>query len=166
MTPFSSPNSHHLAAAQGWLELGDYLSANEELEKIEPGLRVHPDVLEVRWQIYAKEKKWDVCVDIAGALVAKAPERPFGWVHRSFALHELKQTQLASDLLEPAADLFTDVWIIRYNLACYASRLGKHDEAWEWLTDAFDLTDDENAVKLMALDDDDLEPFWAEIGEI
>jgi hypothetical protein len=42
---------------------------------------------------------------------------------------------------------------------------GKHDEAWQWLTDAFDLGD-AAAVKLKALDDPDLEPFWAEIGEI
>ena len=66
-------------------------------------LRAHPDVLEVRWQVYAKAGKWEPCVDIGNALVKTAPERPFGWVHRSFALHELKRTKEASDLLVPAA---------------------------------------------------------------
>jgi hypothetical protein len=37
------PDSYHLEAAQGWLELGNHLEANEELEKISPALRIHPD---------------------------------------------------------------------------------------------------------------------------
>jgi hypothetical protein len=58
------PDSHYLLAAQGWLELGDHLEADKELDEITPELRVHPDVLEIRWQIYAKEKKWLACLDI------------------------------------------------------------------------------------------------------
>ena len=88
------PASHHVQAAQGWLELGNPLEANEELEKVTPTLRVHPDVLEVRLQIYAQAKKWDVCVDLAESIVQQAPERVFGWVQRSFALHELKRTRV------------------------------------------------------------------------
>jgi hypothetical protein len=71
----------------------------------------------------------------------------------------------AADKLEAAADLFPSVWNIPYNLACYACQLGKHEEAWEWLEDTFDLGNSKT-VKLMALEDPDLEPFWAEIGEI
>jgi hypothetical protein len=44
---------HHLQAAQGWLELGNHTEANEELERITPLNRAHPDVLQVRWRIYA-----------------------------------------------------------------------------------------------------------------
>lgn len=57
-------DQRHLDAAQGWLELGNSVEAFEELENITPQLRAHPDVLEMRWQIYAKEKKWGPCVDI------------------------------------------------------------------------------------------------------
>jgi hypothetical protein len=83
MPPLTAPDSHHLRAAIGWLELGNHLEANEELEKITASLRAHPDVLEVRWQICARELKWDACLDIAVALVQTAPERPAGWIHRS-----------------------------------------------------------------------------------
>ena len=93
MKPLQAPDSHHLRAAEGWLGLGNHLEANEELERITPQLRAHPDVLEVRWHIYAKETKWDACVDIAGAIIKLAPNRPDAWIHRSFALHELKRTQ-------------------------------------------------------------------------
>jgi tetratricopeptide (TPR) repeat protein len=99
------PDNHHLSAAIGWFELGNWQDANEDLEKIAPAFRAHPDVLEIRLQIYAKAKKWDPCVDLGNALVKAAPERPFGWLHRSLALYELKRTKEAAALLKPATDL-------------------------------------------------------------
>ena len=44
----------HLEAAEGWVELGNHLEANEELERITAENRAHPAVLGVRWQIYTK----------------------------------------------------------------------------------------------------------------
>jgi hypothetical protein len=55
--------------------------------------------------------------------------------------------------------------IIPYNLACYACQLGRLKNAWGWLEEAFEVGDSK-ALKLMALDDPDLEPLWAEIGKI
>jgi tetratricopeptide (TPR) repeat protein len=166
MDPLAPPDTHHLTAAQGWIELGNYVEADAELDKIAQEFRAHPDVLGVRWCICAKAGKWETCVDLAAAVVAADPKRPSGWIQRSFALHELKRTQEALDLLEPAANLFLDEWNIRYNLACYACQLGKHDEALEWLKDALDLAEDKKAVKTMAMDDKDLEPLWVKIGDL
>jgi hypothetical protein len=45
-------------------------------------------------------------VDIAAAVVKLAPEKSNGWIHRSFALHELKRTDEAFDNLLPAAEQF------------------------------------------------------------
>ena len=50
----------HLLAAQGWLELGAWKSAHDELENITAKMRAHPDVLE----LYAKGENWSACVDI------------------------------------------------------------------------------------------------------
>ena len=158
MKPLPLPDLHHLRAASGWLELGDHLEANEELEWIRPQLRVHPDVLEIRWQIYDKEKKWEACVDIAAAIIKLAPERPFGWIHRSFALHELKRTEEAFDNLLPVAKQFPDAFIIPYNLACYCSQLQRLDEAQAWFNKAMAI--DEQTVKRMGIDDPDLLPLW------
>jgi len=52
---------------------------------------------------------------------------------------------------------------IRYNLARYAARLGQREKAQVWLDEAFRLSNDSKAVKLMALDDQDLEQFWTKI---
>ena len=53
MKPLAAPDRHHLRVAQGGLELGNYAEAKEELELSAPELRAHPDVLEIRWPIYA-----------------------------------------------------------------------------------------------------------------
>ena len=45
-------------AAEGYLELGLPVDANDELESITPGARHLPEVLGVRAQICVKAKKW------------------------------------------------------------------------------------------------------------
>jgi len=55
--PLSETDQRHLLAAQGWVELGNHIEADSELDKIVNEYRVHPDVLEVRWAIYASQKQ-------------------------------------------------------------------------------------------------------------
>jgi hypothetical protein len=45
MPPLPIEDTHHLKAAKGWVELGNHLEAFDELEKIAPLNRAHPDVL-------------------------------------------------------------------------------------------------------------------------
>ena len=158
LKPLEPPDSIHLKAAEGWLELGNHLEANEELENISPRFRVHPHVLEIRWQIYAIEKKWEACADIAETIIKLAPEDHHGWIHRSFALHELKRTEKAFENLLPIADKFSKIWTIPYNLACYCSQLQRLDEAQIWFKKAMAI--DEKIVKETAIDDLDLLPLW------
>ncbi len=115
----------HLEAAQGWLELGNHEEANEELELIDAPLRSHPDVLEVRWDIYAKVKNWEACLHIAKAMVKLDPYRFTGWINRSFALHELKRTQEACDQLHEGLYRFRDESLIWYNTRLLRLRAGR-----------------------------------------
>ncbi len=149
------PDSFHLSATE----------ANAELERITPANQLHPAVQEVRWHLCAKAKDWAACVQIAQSLVNVVPERPFGWIHRSFALHELKRTPEARDLLLPAADRFPAETLIRYNLACYECQLGRLAEARRWFKRALALGDPGH-MKAMALDDPDLEPLRDEIAKL
>ena len=111
---------HHLQAAQGWFELGDYIEANKELENINPQFRSHHAVLEFRWQICAKAKDWIDCVDIGEALTELASDKAVSWIHHAYALHELKRKQEAFDVLSPVAVKFLAdaitlecTWIVR-----------------------------------------------------
>jgi tetratricopeptide (TPR) repeat protein len=164
MKALQPPDSHHVHAAQGWLELGNHVEADAELDNIAASSRAHPDVPNVRWGIYAAAKKWEATLDIAAALIQLDPDDPLGWVHRSYALHELKRTVEARDKLLRVVDKFPMSATMRYNLACYECQLGKLDRARVWLEKAFKLGDAKK-MKLAALDDPDLEPLWKEIGK-
>jgi len=94
-----------------------------------------------------------------------APEHPFGWLHRSFALHELNRTAEARDNLLTVFDKFPGESILRYNVACYECQLGRLEQAKHWLEKAFKMGN-ARKMKLAALQDPDLEPLWKEIGTI
>ena len=155
------PDPMHLEAAAGWIQLGDYDSANEELEKIRAEWSEHPDVLDLRWLIYSHHEQWDACLDIASAIVKIASDRVWGWVHKAYALRRATGggIEKAKPVLLEAAKLFPDDDIIQYNLACYCAQLGQLDAAQEHLDKSYELGDAKQ-IKLMALDDDDLKPLW------
>jgi tetratricopeptide (TPR) repeat protein len=168
--PLPPPESHHLRAALGWLELGNSPEAIQELERITPQFGAHPDVLELRWQIHAEAKHWDACVGIGQTQVELAPDQVSGWLHRAYALRRAKAggLQMAWDALLPAAARFPEVPLVTYNLACYACQLGRLPEARDWLKQAFAIAQKAGslpAVRALALDDSDLEPLWHEIRE-
>ena len=149
-------------AAEGWLGLGNALEAEKELEEISLEHRSHPAVLQARWEVYAKGRRWEDALETASALMQGAPEEPIGWIHRSYCLHELKRTQEARDNLLRVVDQFPDNAIMRYNLACYECQLGRLEQAKSWLEKAFKVGEPEK-IRLMALEDPDLEPLWREI---
>ena len=93
--PLTRRAALHLDAAEGWLELGNPVEANQELEKITPQLQAHPDVLQVRWNVYAKTGKWEACADIAQALCKLVSRYSVGFIHLAYSLHEMKLTKEA-----------------------------------------------------------------------
>jgi len=164
MNPLPWPDNHHLDAAEGWLELGDTAFAAQEIQRIAPELRLHPEVLNVRWQILAKDKDWDNCLVIAGAITRLVPASPVGWIHFSYTLHELGRTQEAWDNLSGVAEQFPDDCTIAYNRACYACHLGELKIARALLSQAMKLGD-AGQVKETALSDGDLKPLWKVIAK-
>jgi len=160
MNPLPFPDRRHLEAAEGWLELGNWHEANEELEGIASQLRAHPDVLRMRVEVYSAAKKWDYAAEIANTLSRLLPDDSFGHIRLAFSLHALKRTKEAFDALLPVADKFPDLWVIPYNLACYTCQLGRLDEARLWFDRALTVGDAKE-IKLSALDDADLAPLFA-----
>jgi hypothetical protein len=147
----AEPGKWHLDAAEGWLLLGNILEANDELEKIPAWLCAHPDVLRVRRRIYSAARKWDIAPEVANA-VAKL-------VGLAYALHRAERTEEAQEVLLPIVDRFPDNYLIRYELACYACRLGELTEARDWLLRAFELPGGLD-LRQRARHDPDLKPLW------
>jgi predicted Zn-dependent protease len=157
------PDRHHLLAADGWVDLGNALEAMRDLARISRIGRQHPDVLETRWRVLAKLDRWAEALLVACDVVAAAPTRASGWIHRSYTLHELRRTGEALECLLPAAAQFPAEPIIPYNLACYACQLGDVARAEHWLRQAADLRGRE-AIKQMAKQDSDLAPLTEFLG--
>ena len=99
MRELQPPDSHHVNAATGWLELGNLAEAKGALAALSSLNRDHPDVLELHWRIHAEEKDWPSSVTVAQRLIRAEPASPAGWINQSFSLHELKRTREAWDQL-------------------------------------------------------------------
>lgn len=163
-TPPPFPDRHHVNAAEGWLDLGMPDEAERELDQILPVGAVHPMVLDVRWRIHGARREWEEAEQVAARMVWLAPDFPGGWIHRSFALHELRRTVEARAHLLKAAVLFPAHPIVAYNLACYACAAGDLDDARDWLRRAAELKG-KDEIRAMAADDPDLAALRDEISD-
>ncbi len=165
MNTLGPPDSLHVQAAQGWLELGNPSEASHELEKIAPAFRMHPAVLMIRWKIYAKLGQWEQSLELADTLIKLAPEIPVGWIDKATAFHALKRYQDAHAALSPALAKFPGDPLVLYDMACYECLLGYLDKAQELLKKVF-ATDESMVFKNMAMLDPDLEALRAKIAEL
>lgn len=158
MEQLGFPDRHHALAAEGWLELGSAAEAADELARVSPAGQQHPDTLELHWRILACRGEWTEALGVASAVVTAAPQRVFGWIHRSYTLHELKRTPEAWESLLPAVRKFPKDPVIAYNLACYACQMGDLTGAQSWLRRAVRLRSAAE-IRAMAADDPDLSPL-------
>lgn len=165
MDELGFPDHHHLLAAEGWLGLGDAAEAERELANLSPGGRSHPSTLEVEWRLHSSRQAWQKALSAAQRLVEAAPERPSGWIHQSYSLHELRRTGEALQCLQTVVQRFPEESVIPYNLACYACQLGEMDSARRWLDEAVKVGG-RTLIRQMALDDPDLEPLKAFIRSL
>lgn len=155
MTELQPPDSHHLAAAKGWLELLAFDDSARELEAIRPELRGHPAVLEVRWALAANSGNWQDALGIAVSLTQLMPDKSEGWIYQGSALTELDRPADAYAVLLQGHERFPQDEILAYDLACVCCSLGRDDEAVEWIRKAIALAGDE--MRQRALEDPDLE---------
>ena len=81
----------------------------------------------------------------------------------AYATRRAESIEKAREILLNALDSHPEEPTIHYNLACYECQLGNLSAAKQHLIDA---TKADQKFKLMALDDPDLEPLWAEIDQI
>ena len=126
-----------------------------------------PTCWKLRWPSPREEKHWDEALQIAQALVRRAPKRSSGWLHQAYALRRVPDggIQKAWEALLPAFDKFPKEPTIPFNLSCYACQLRQLDVARDWLKRALAVGGKEK-IKQMALEDSDLEPLWSEIRQL
>lgn len=158
MSDWTHADGMHLRSAEGWIDLGLPEEARAEIEQLPRELREQPVTLMVRWRLHAAAKEWSAAAQVGEMLVERDAANSFGWIHRSFALHEQKKSEEAWDKLLPALEKFPEEELIAYNLACYACQLGRMEEAQTLLRTACKRGKSAE-IKARALDDPDLVPL-------
>ena len=152
----------HLEAASGYLQLGMIQDANDELEEIAPAAKTSREVMVVRAVIYRQAEAWQLLREVGGFLVLNWPEEVQHWIWLAYGTRRCRSMEEGEQALLDALRLHDREPLIHFNLACYASQLGNLVAARDRLARAIKL--DPN-VRLMGLDDPDLEPLWAAIGK-
>jgi tetratricopeptide (TPR) repeat protein len=140
-----------------------YLEADAELDKIDPFCRAAPEVLAVRLGIYAGLEKWELMQVVAEKLANYDPAEAQWRISFAYATRRAESIEKAREILLNALDSHPEEPTIHYNLACYECQLGNLSAAKDHLMKS---TKADDKFKLMALDDSDLEPLWAEIDRI
>jgi predicted Zn-dependent protease len=126
-----------IVAAQGYLELGLFTEAREELRALPQDVGARPDVIELWMLCEMGDKRWPQALEMARQLCKLRPDKAGGYIHAAYCLHEMGHTRDALDmLLSGPASLQTKA-VYHYNLGCYRARLGEMDGAVEALEMAF-----------------------------
>ncbi|MDB6131017.1 MAG: hypothetical protein JWM04_2124 [Verrucomicrobiales bacterium] len=155
---YSQSDLFHLRATEGWLGLGDVVSADEELSRVDGAFAVSVEVLVLRWQIAAHKKEWQTAADVARVLTETEVDNASHWIWLGYATRRGFNVQAAFDVLAPALTKFPDEPTIPYNMACYLAQLDRIEEAKVCLANALKI-DDHGELKKLAAIDPDLAPL-------
>jgi len=158
--PLEHPDRQHCQAAAGYVELGMFLEANAELDKIDPFNRAAPEVLALRIAIYRGLEKWELMQEIAKRLAAFQPDGIQWTISFAYATRRANSIEAAKEILLNAEPRFPREGIVKYNLACYYCQLGEIDRAKSYLRKAFEI---DLGWRVAALEDADLQPLWDSI---
>ena len=158
------PTRRHLDYASGYIALGMFDDAANELEEVCFDDRLKPEVLRVRVELYHEAKEWDQLLAVAKGLAQASPDEEQGWISWAYALRELQRVSEAQEVLLKAESVYgQSSATLYYNLACYACLLGDIEEAKSRLSTACKMDAD---FKTSALDDPDLSAIWDNIAEM
>ncbi len=164
MNSLPQPDLHHLDAAIGWCDLKDYRSAAQELKKIERTLQSHPDVLEIKWRVAMHSGEFEKGLKIARKLFDVRPERWVSWAFLVSSFLELKEVELAYEILQQARLTFEEFDMLHYDLACVCCLLNKLGEAKAHLAQAIELGGEK--IKKRAQHDEDLKALWGNLEDV
>jgi len=154
----SPQNLQHLEAAHGFVDLGMFRDANDELEKIHPEVLYVPEVLALRLCIYQKLEKWELMQSTAKKLLQDDPADPQWAINLAYATRRADSIEAARQILLNFLNINDREPLVFYNLACYECQLGDLKKAKEYLDHAFTM---EPELRTQALEDEDLEVVWA-----
>jgi len=146
----------------GYVDLGMWQEANDELETLPNEFKTRQEVLSARLELLMAMHRWEDGANLAQSLCKLWPNHNEFYVRTAFCLHELKRTVDAKAVLVNGPEQLKDEAVYFYNMACYEAQLGNVKEAKRHLSVCFRM---EKKFKAEALEDPDLEPVWSVIED-
>jgi uncharacterized protein HemY len=159
---FESQDLRRLMAAEGYIELGMYDEAAEELDQIDSFSPIVSHVLALRLCTYAGLAKWNLMEAVAEDLARHNPDDPQWAIWRAYAAARGQSIEGVKEILIHALYLHPNDPRIHYALSCYESRLHHFSTAKRHLARAIQL---DSRLKMLALTDEELEPLWSAIAQ-
>lgn len=141
-----------LDSAIGYLELGMYAEAEEELSLLPAPWQARAEVVGLRIEIARTARDWHAMADHSRRLIQNAPDDPAGWIMLAYATRRAHSVTGAEAILHTAAEKFPDEPTILFNLGCYACVRGNQEEARLHVRRAIEL--DRKFLALARLDPD------------
>ena len=146
-----------LEAADGYLFLGLLNEALAELKSVPITEQNDAAVLLARTRLLLHKKDWTSAEKLARNGMALHPHEGEFTVQRAFALHQMRKTQRAAEVLLEAPHWIRRTGILHYNLACYEARLGDLSAARECIDAAIQIN---AGIKKNARLDPDLQALY------
>jgi predicted Zn-dependent protease len=150
-----------IRTAQGYLELGMHSDALRELEGLPVDELDRPQAVETRLAVLIGNRRWPEALVTARRLCSIEPDKPIGFIHAAFCLHEMGRTREAREFLLAGPPSLAREPLYYYNLACYDALLGHGREARDNLSRSFRL---DARLKEYAAKDPDLDSIRGQIG--
>ena len=148
-----SPHDRTIEAAEGYLELRMFSEVWKELKSLPAEELGRLKVLRIFLHSLMGEERWEDALTVARRLRTTSPDKPEGFIHEAYCLHELGRTREALDLLLQGPASLQDRPLYFYNAGCYHAQLGELDDAVRMLEKSFAMDD---TLKKSARHDPDL----------
>jgi tetratricopeptide (TPR) repeat protein len=145
-----------ILAAQGYVELGLYPEARDQLADLPKTSHARVDVMEILMLCLMAEKRWEEALAMTLALCEQEPDEPGGFIHAAYCLHELGRTSEALDLLSRGPTALRSKPVYYYNMGCYHARMGDLERALKLLRQSFEM---DGSLRSVARKDPDLDPL-------
>jgi len=149
-----------IVAAQGYVELGLFDEAVEELSPLPAQAHERVDVIEITLLSLMGRQQWAAALALASRLCSQEPAEPGGFIHAAFCLHELGKTDEAVDVLSRGPVSLRTKPVYYYNMGCYHARLGHLEKSLAYLERAFEM---DGELRLHAKRDHDLDCLRAQL---
>lgn len=159
MEEFESEAERLFDSIDGWIDLGNFKEAAEELNQLPSRFKSTIHFVKAWIRIYVAQEAWSNVQSMCQTLVRHAPNDPSGFLQLAEAFH--KQGNRAGAISTLKDRLFGDddsaSSNIRYHLARYLCAAGDFDQSRIHLRAAMEL---DPSLRRKALDDPSFEKLW------